>query len=97
MKRPNPQQTLDRAQNAALQAQAALDDPALRAAFEHLSEHYTNAMRRSLPADRDGREAAYYMLRALDALASDLARVISGAELARRNYRHVLHAEDKLQ
>lgn len=97
MNRPSPHQTLRAAEEAAGAAREALQHPGLRGAFERLTTHYTQAMRRSPPEDRDGREAAYFMLRALDALATDLAQAITGAELARRNYRHVLHNEEKLQ
>ena len=88
MTRPNnPYAALVRAEQAAEEARETLQDPGLRAAFARLQEHYTRTMRHSLPEDREGRETAYYMLRALDALARDLAATVSGVELARRNYR----------
>jgi hypothetical protein len=95
--RKSPHAALQAAQNAAVEAQATLADPGLRRALERLQDHYTLAMRTSAPADRDGREAAYFMLRALDVLANDLATTVAGGELARRNYRHVVHNEEKLQ
>jgi hypothetical protein len=87
MKRPNPYTALIGAEQAAEEARETLQDPGLRAAFARLNEHYTQAMRRSAPEDQPGREAAYHMLRALDALARDLAGTVAGVEIARRNYR----------
>jgi hypothetical protein len=89
--RQSPHQVLRAAEEAAEAATVTLQDPGLRAAFERLQTQYLAAMRRSEPADRDGRETAYFMLRALDALARDLAQIISGAQIARSNYASAVH------
>jgi hypothetical protein len=86
----DPSIALRAATEAAVAAQTTLEDPGLRAAFTRLQAHYGDLMRRLPPEDRDGREGAYLMLRALDALATDLARAISGAAIERHNHRSVL-------
>jgi hypothetical protein len=88
--RQDPSVALREATEAALQAQATLEDPGLRAAFAHLQARYADQMRRLPPEDTAGREGAYLMLRALDALATDLTQTISGVAITRRNYRSVL-------
>jgi len=95
--RQPPSMALREAETAAVAAHETLADPGLRAAFERLQNHYAHLMRRSAPGDRDGREAAYLMLRALDALAADLAGVISGARILRHNYRSVIGTDEDEQ
>lgn len=87
MKRPDPYGAMIRAEQAGEEARETLEHPGLRAAFARLQEHYTRTMRHSAPEDREARETAYFMLRALDALARDLAGTVAGVEIARRNYR----------
>jgi|KBSMisStandDraft_5_1062788.scaffolds.fasta_scaffold135242_2 hypothetical protein len=86
----DPSVALHAATEAAIEAQATLEDPGLRAAFTRLQARYADQMRRLPPEDPVGREGAYLMLRALDALATDLAQAISGVAITRRNYRSVL-------
>jgi hypothetical protein len=97
MKRPDPYVAMLKAEQAAEEARETLQDPGLRATFARLIEHYTKAMRHSAPEDREGRENAYQMLRALDALARDLAGTVAGAEFARRNYRAAGRQEETTQ
>lgn len=87
MKRPDPYGAMIRAEQAGEEARETLEHPGLRAAFARLQDQYTRQMRHSTPEDTLGREAAYHMLRALDALARDLAGTVAGVEIARRNYR----------
>lgn len=88
----DPSVALREAQEAAVEARVTLEDPGLRAAFSRLQAHYADQMRRLPPEDHLGREGAYLMLRALDALATDLAQAISGAEIAKHNHRSVLRS-----
>jgi hypothetical protein len=85
------------AERAALEAQATLDDPGLRAAFKRLQEHYINIIRHSAPEAGDDRDAGYYMLRALDVLATDLQRTVTNVEFDRRSYRRVTRNEERTQ
>jgi hypothetical protein len=86
----DPSVALREAVALAERATVTLEDAGLRASFARLQAHYLDLMRRLPPEDRDGREGAYLMLRALDALATDLAQMISGAAIAKHNYRSVL-------
>jgi hypothetical protein len=91
----DPAIALREATDAAIEAHATLEDAGLRAAFARLQAHYTDQMRRLPPEDRDGREGAYLALRALDALAADLARMIAGEEFIKHNYRSVLRTRER--
>jgi len=93
----SPHQSLEKAEQAAIEAKATLDDPGLRAAFKRLQEHYINIIRHSAPEAGDDRDAGYYMLRALDVLASDLQRVVANVEFDRRSYRRVTRNEERVQ
>jgi len=93
----NAHEAIATAEQAAVEAQATLEDPGLRAAFKRLQEHYLMMLRQSAPQDREDREGCYYMLRALDVLATDLQRIISNVEFDRRSYRRVMHSEERTQ
>jgi hypothetical protein len=83
------------ADTLAAPAREVLNNPGLRAAFDRLQRQYLDAIRRTAPEERDAREAYYLRLHTLDDLATDLARVISGAEIVRHNFRNALRTEDK--
>lgn len=85
---------LRQAQLDAAEAAEVLAHPGLKAAFARLSLHYTQNMRHSRPEDRDDRETAYMMLRALDALAADLRATVSREGVLRHNYRSIVRTED---
>jgi len=89
----NPHAALAGAEQAALDAQATLEDPGLRAAFKRLQEHYLMMLRQTKPGDREEREGCYYLLRALDVLATDLQRVVTNVEFDRRSYRRIMREE----
>jgi hypothetical protein len=89
----NPHTALAGAEQAALDAQATLEDPGLRAAFKRLQEHYLMMLRQTKPEDREDREGCYYLLRALDVLATDLQRVVTNVEFDRRSYRRIMREE----
>jgi len=99
VKRPysSPHQSLEKAEQAAIDAQATLEDPGLRAAFKRLQEHYLMMLRQSAPEAREDREACYYLLRALDVLATDLQRIIANVEFDRRSYRRIMQSEERVQ
>jgi hypothetical protein len=50
-------------------------------------------LRQTKPEDREGREGCYYLLRALDVLATDLQRVVTNVEFDRRSYRRIMREE----
>jgi hypothetical protein len=75
------------AERIAAAARTVSDNPGLQAAFARLEAHYTAQFRQSEPKDEGGRESAYFMLRALDALRGDIAAAVAGAAVARRNLR----------
>jgi hypothetical protein len=68
-------------------AVAVQDHPGFQAACARLEAHYTNLFRTSEPADKDGREDAFFMLRALDALKQDIASAAVGGAVTHRNLR----------
>lgn len=86
----DPSVALRQAETAAEKARDALTHPGLRDALARLDAHYTRLIRRSPVEDRDGRESAFLMLRALDALATDLTTAINEPALLKHNYRSVL-------
>jgi hypothetical protein len=86
----DPSVALRQAEADAERAREALTHPGLRDAFARLDKHYAAIMRRSTPSEGEQREAAYLMLRALDALATDITSAINEPALLKHNYRSVL-------
>lgn len=93
----NAHEAIATAEQAAIDAKVTLEDPGLRAAFKRLQEHYLMMLRQSAPEAREDREACYYLLRALDVLATDLQRIIANVEFDRRSYRRVMSKEERVQ
>jgi hypothetical protein len=81
---------------AARQARAAIEHPGLQRAFANVEAHCLGQIRHSDPAHgREEREAAFLMLRALDALRADLAAAAAGAAIAKRNLRFELQRQSR--
>jgi hypothetical protein len=88
--RPVPETVVREATQKGLEALDLLEHPAFRRACSELQARALKAFRLSDPNDHQGREGAYYMLRALDALASELTSSVAGAEITKHNFRHVM-------
>lgn len=87
---------LTEADAAARQARAAIEHPGLQRAFANVEAHCLAQIRHSDPAHGQGeREAAFLMLRALDALRADLAAAAAGAAIAKRNLRFELQRKSR--
>jgi hypothetical protein len=82
--------TQQRAEEKARAARAVQEHPGLQSAFLRLEAAYTHQFKTSLPEDVQGRESAYFMLRALDARRQDIASAAQGAAISRRNLRNRL-------
>lgn len=86
----NAGQLLANAELAARDARGALEHPGLQAAIGRLEAQYLDQIRASGPTDRDGREAAYFRLRALADLRADLSATAAAPSVIARNHRSAL-------
>lgn len=73
---------LRKATEKAAQAQAALDSPAVKEAFEKLEASYIAAWKNTDARDTDGRERAWTALTILTRVRENMARMISNGQIA---------------
>jgi hypothetical protein len=83
----DPARTLQIAEAVSRHAVAVQDHPGFQQALKRLEAHYVDLFRASLPEDAAGRDSAYFMLRALDALRQDIASAAVGGAITSRNLR----------
>ncbi|WKV16970.1 hypothetical protein [Microcystis phage MJing1] len=75
------------ADQRAREARAVLEAPGFKDALARIEKHYLNEIRVSEPEQKDRRETAYFMLRAVDALRADLGAAMVGSAITQRNLR----------
>lgn len=85
------QRIANEADEKARHARSLSEHPGFKAAVERLEGVYLGAIRVSAPEDIAGREGAYTMLRALDALRQDIDAAQAGGQITARNHRTVLN------
>ncbi|HEY4252313.1 MAG TPA: hypothetical protein VGM87_13965 [Roseomonas sp.] len=92
----DPAAIVSDAEQAAQQARALLDQPALQRAFAAAEAAYLTRIRQSDPVTgKDERETNFMLLHALDALRADLTATASGGAIARRNFRSSLNSNGR--
>ena len=73
---------LRKAMERATQAQTALENPAIIAAFKSIEENCIDGWRNSQPRDSEGRELLYQRMQALEGVRQQLETAVANGQLS---------------